>query len=271
MYTKLIRAPRAPWERTLWRIELNQLKGQFSNMPKLGEMTIQKPATFFMYKLVELHNNLFLGILGIGFFVIFLLYRLVINYSNVLYTVNRPVAQVRHNTVLEFVWTLLPCIFLIILARPSLSILAAMDGQVKSPLVVKVIGNQWYWVYEFGPSQEYFQSEGFEFESRMILDEDLDEASLRLLTVDKSLFLPTKTNITLYISSYDVLHSWTIPAFGVKLDACPGRLNRVNLNIARIGVYYGQCSEICGTNHAFMPIVVKAVSLEQFWNWVKSH
>jgi heme/copper-type cytochrome/quinol oxidase subunit 2 len=298
IYTKKISSSRAPWERTLWRIDLNTMlklnsKQNFNNMPFVGQVTLQKPATFIMYKLVELHNNLFIAIVCIGLLVFFLLHWIILNYAHISGVlietkwfkigcpdiilpyvseeniINRPVSKFRHNTWLEFYWTLLPCIFLIVLGKPSLSLLMAMDESVESPLSIKIIGNQWYWIYEYGPSFKG-NSTGFEFESRMILEEDLSYKALRLLSVDKRMILPINVNIDLYISSYDVLHSWAVPAFGIKVDACPGRLNKTSLNIALDGVYYGQCSEICGTNHAFMPIVVKAVKFEEFASWVEA-
>lgn len=160
------------------------------------------------------------------------------------------------NQVLEFVWTVLPLMVLVFLAFPSIRILYLMD-EIKSPLLsCKILGHQWFWSYEY---RDFFE---INFDSYIIFN------YVRLLEVDNSFVLPAGVKIRLLISSVDVLHSWTVPAFGVKVDSIPGRLNQLNFTINRLGVYFGQCSEICGVNHSFMPIIVEVVPVSWFEIWL---
>jgi cytochrome c oxidase subunit II len=172
--------------------------------------------------------------------------------------------QTQHNTFLEIIWTIFPCVILLLIAIPSFSLLYAIEDFNVIESTIKVIGNQWYWSYEF-------PGNGFEktFDSVMISEIDL-ENGLRLLEVDNRLVLPIEKQIRVFITSTDVLHSWAVPSLGIKMDACPGRLNQVALWINRKGVYYGQCSEICGINHSFMPIVIQAVDETTFFEWFLS-
>jgi cytochrome c oxidase subunit 2 len=155
-----------------------------------------------------------------------------------------------------------PCVVLLLIAIPSFSLLYAIEDFTTIECSIKVIGNQWYWTYEI-------PGDGFEkvFDSVMIPETDHPKKGLRLLEVDNRLVLPVETQLRLFITSTDVLHSWAVPSLGVKMDACPGRLNQVALWINRTGTYYGQCSEICGINHSFMPIVVSAVDPIDFFKW----
>nr|YP_009166992.1 cytochrome c oxidase subunit II [Choloepus hoffmanni]ALC79275.1 cytochrome c oxidase subunit II [Choloepus hoffmanni]ALF62873.1 cytochrome c oxidase subunit II [Choloepus hoffmanni] len=164
----------------------------------------------------------------------------------------------------ETVWTVLPAIILILIALPSLRILYMTD-EVNNPLLtVKTIGHQWYWSYE------YTDYEDLSFDSYMIPTYDLKPGELRLLEVDNRVILPMEMSIRMLISSEDVLHSWAIPSLGLKTDAIPGRLNQATLTSSRPGLYYGQCSEICGSNHSFMPIVLELIPLKHFENWSSS-
>ena len=149
------------------------------------------------------------------------------------------------------------------IAIPSFSLLYAVEDFTVIESTIKVIGNQWYWSYEI-PSYNNYEKI---FDSVMVPEVDLHEGYLRLLEVDNRLFLPIEKQLRLLITSTDVLHSWAVPSLGVKMDAVPGRLNQVSLWINRTGVYYGQCSEICGINHSFMPIVIEATELEHFLKW----
>nr|YP_009368130.1 cytochrome c oxidase subunit 2 [Lepilemur milanoii]ADP68183.1 cytochrome c oxidase subunit 2 [Lepilemur milanoii] len=162
----------------------------------------------------------------------------------------------------ETVWTILPAVILILIALPSLRILYMMDEITTPSLTVKTLGHQWYWSYE------YTDYENLCFDSYMVPLLDLKPGDLRLLEVDNRVTLPTEMSIRMLISSEDVLHSWTVPSLGVKTDAIPGRLNQVTLMTSRPGIYYGQCSEICGANHSFMPIVLELVSLKHFEEWL---
>lgn len=165
---------------------------------------------------------------------------------------------------LETVWTVVPAIILIFIALPSLQLLYLMD-EVKNPsLTIKAIGHQWYWSYEYADYRE------LEFDSYMIPTTELATGKPRLLEVDNRLVLPSKTPIRVLVSSADVLHSWAIPSLGIKMDAVPGRLNQVKFFISRCGLFYGQCSEICGANHRFMPIVIEAIKFSSFEKWVSN-
>nr|YP_009368143.1 cytochrome c oxidase subunit 2 [Lepilemur betsileo]ADM47259.1 cytochrome oxidase subunit II [Lepilemur mustelinus]ADP68196.1 cytochrome c oxidase subunit 2 [Lepilemur betsileo]AII98216.1 cytochrome c oxidase subunit II [Lepilemur mustelinus]AII98565.1 cytochrome c oxidase subunit II [Lepilemur mustelinus]AII98886.1 cytochrome c oxidase subunit II [Lepilemur mustelinus] len=162
----------------------------------------------------------------------------------------------------EMVWTILPAVILILIALPSLRILYMMDEITTPSLTLKTMGHQWYWSYE------YTDYENLNFDSYMIPLSDLKPGELRLLEVDNRVALPTEMSIRMLISSEDVLHSWTVPSLGVKTDAIPGRLNQVTLMTSRPGIYYGQCSEICGANHSFMPIALELVPLKYFEEWL---
>nr|BCM94562.1 cytochrome oxidase subunit 2 [Ceramaster japonicus] len=165
---------------------------------------------------------------------------------------------------LETIWTLIPAIILVFIALPSLQLLYLMD-EVNNPfLTIKAIGHQWYWSYEYADYRE------LEFDSYMIQTPDLTTGKPRLLEVDNRLTLPAQTPIRALVSSADVLHSWTIPSLGIKMDAVPGRLNQINFFISRCGIFYGQCSEICGANHSFMPIVIESVNFSSFENWISN-
>uniref|UniRef100_UPI0030DDDFFE cytochrome c oxidase subunit II n=1 Tax=Henricia reniossa TaxID=2053902 RepID=UPI0030DDDFFE len=163
---------------------------------------------------------------------------------------------------LETIWTIIPALILIFIALPSLQLLYLMD-EVSTPfLTLKAIGHQWYWSYEYADYRE------LEFDSYMIPTDELNNGEPRLLNVDNRIILPSQTPIRVLVSSSDVLHSWTIPSLGVKMDAVPGRLNQVNFFLSRCGIFYGQCSEICGANHSFMPIVIESTNFNNFENWV---
>nr|YP_010758139.1 cytochrome c oxidase subunit II [Macroscelides micus]WEW63449.1 cytochrome c oxidase subunit II [Macroscelides micus] len=164
----------------------------------------------------------------------------------------------------ETVWTILPAIILIMIALPSLRILYMMDEISNPMMTIKTMGHQWYWSYEYS---DYID---LNFDSYMIPTNELAPGDFRLLEVDNRVVLPMEVPIRVLISSEDVLHSWAIPTLGVKTDAIPGRLNQTTLSSMRPGLYYGQCSEICGSNHSFMPIVLEMVPLKHFYNWSTS-
>nr|QOP62910.1 cytochrome c oxidase subunit 2 [Synallactes sp. Y30071] len=166
---------------------------------------------------------------------------------------------------LETIWTIIPAIVLIFLALPSLQLLYLMD-EVNNPfLTIKAIGHQWYWSYE------YTDYHNIEFDSYMIPTSDLENGQPRLLGVDNRLVLPFQNPIRILISSADVLHSWAVPSLGIKMDAVPGRLNQTSFLINRTGLFFGQCSEICGANHSFMPIVIESVPFNSFETWISNN
>nr|YP_010400335.1 cytochrome c oxidase subunit II [Mancinella alouina]UQS76034.1 cytochrome c oxidase subunit 2 [Mancinella alouina] len=165
---------------------------------------------------------------------------------------------------IETIWTIIPAVILVFLALPSLRLLYLLDEVGNCSLSVKTIGHQWYWSYE------YSDFPSIEFDSYMIPSNELEPGDFRLLEVDHRMVLPTQTDIRVLVTSADVIHSWTVPSLGVKVDAVPGRLNQLGFFIKYPGVFYGQCSEICGANHSFMPIVVEAIPLKNFMEWVVS-
>ena len=163
----------------------------------------------------------------------------------------------------------MPSIILAIIAIPSLALLYSLDEVTDPAITIKAVGHQWYWSYEYS-DYNTSQNESIAFDSYMIPEDDLTEGQLRLLEVDNPIYLPVDTHVRVLITSEDVLHCWAVPSLAIKVDACPGRLNQTSLFIKREGTYYGQCSEICGVNHGFMPICVKAVPLEDYISWVSS-
>jgi cytochrome c oxidase subunit 2 len=167
-----------------------------------------------------------------------------------------------HSQNLEIFWTIVPALILLSIAYPSFNLLYSLDDLSDPLLTVKIVGHQWYWSYEF-LDLDFLEER--EFDAYMVPTDDLTLGEFRLLTTDNYLTLPKSAPIKLLVTSADVLHCWTIPSFGVKIDACPGRLNEISLYVKRCGLYFGQCSEICGVNHGFMPIMVKVVPLS---DWV---
>nr|YP_009468714.1 cytochrome c oxidase subunit II [Euzophera pyriella]AVA29537.1 cytochrome c oxidase subunit II [Euzophera pyriella] len=167
--------------------------------------------------------------------------------------------------VIELIWTILPAITLIFIALPSLRLLYLLD-ELNNPLItLKCIGHQWYWSYE------YSDFNNIEFDSYMIPVNDLNMNNFRLLDVDNRIILPMNNQIRILVTATDVIHSWTIPSLGIKIDANPGRLNQTNFFMNRPGLFYGQCSEICGANHSFMPIVIESIPIKNFINWINNY
>nr|YP_010693572.1 cytochrome c oxidase subunit II [Scolytoplatypus sinensis]WCB99763.1 cytochrome c oxidase subunit 2 [Scolytoplatypus sinensis] len=166
--------------------------------------------------------------------------------------------------LIELIWTILPAIILIFIALPSLRLLYILDESQNSTLTIKTIGHQWFWSYE------YSDYKNIKFNSYMIPTNELDMTKFRLLEVDNRLIIPFNSQVRLLITSSDVIHSWTIPSLGIKIDGTPGRLNQSNFFINRTGLFFGQCSEICGANHSFMPIVLESISTNNFLKWINS-
>jgi cytochrome c oxidase subunit 2 len=239
----------------------------FVDLPHYGQMNLHHPVTETMDKLVDLHNLLLVLISIITVFVLALLVYVMVRFR----ASRNPVpSQVTHNTVLEIAWTVVPIIILIVIAIPSFKLLYFMDHTTEPGLTVKITGKQWNWQYEY-PDHK------IEFEAFMVKEADwakLSDAEKvrrpRLLAVDNELVVPVNTNVRFYVTSTDVMHSWAVPAFGVKNDAIIGRLNEGWFNVRKLGLYYGQCSQICGSGHAYMPIAVRVVSKDAFDKWVAS-
>jgi len=250
-----------------------------SDAAKPWQLGFQDPATPTMEGIINFHHDLMFFIVAISVFVMWLLFRCLYLYSTEETLVVPKDGEgkladakvlsegVYHNTFIEIVWTIVPALILAVIAVPSFALLYSLEELVEPTLTVKVTGNQWYWSYEYSNCKNPDLSEhidGKKFDSYMIPTEDLEEGNLRLLEVDNRLLLPVKTHISVIVTASDVLHCWAVPSLGVKVDACPGRLNQTSMFIKREGTFYGQCSEICGVNHGFMPIVVDGVSMYDF-------
>jgi len=207
----------------------------------------------------DFHNLLLVIITAISIFVLLLLIYVVVRFNR---KANPNPSKTSHNTVIEIVWTVVPIMILIAIAVPSFNLLYKGDRIENADMTLKAIGYQWYWGYE------YVDEDELAFEAVMLEDDELKEGQPRLLATDNIIVLPIDTNIRLLVTAEDVLHSWAMPAFGVKLDAVPGRLNETWMRIEKEGMYYGQCSELCGARHGFMPIAVKAVSKEDYKKWL---
>lgn len=228
-------------------------------IPKPWEIGFQPAATPVMESLASMHNLLLGIIFTIGIFVTLLLGYTMWRFNE---KRNSTPSKVSHNTFIEIVWTLVPVLVLVLIGVPSLKLLFFSDRIEDAEVTVKAIGRQWYWTYEF-------PDHNIEFDSRMIADEDLQPGQLRLLEVDNPIVVPVGKAVRLLVTSDNVIHSFAVPAFGVKKDAVPGRLNETWFKVNKEGTYYGQCSELCGTKHGFMPIAVKVVSQEEFDTWLK--
>jgi cytochrome c oxidase subunit 2 len=237
--------------------------------PEAWQAELSEPASITMEGILIFNNHLLFLLIVITLFVGWLLYNTIFFYEEFNNKFN---SKFVHSKGLEIVWTTIPAIILLTLSTPSFTLLYAMDEISEPELTLKILGHQWFWSYEIldfnscKKNQKSFKLVCY----MMVLDGIPKEKQgyFRLLETNRRLILPTNTHLRLLVSAADVLHSWTIPSFGLKVDACPGRLNQVNLFIKRAGLFYGQCSEICGVNHGFMPIVVVAMPTTQFHHYV---
>lgn len=232
---------------------------------KTSQLLFQDPATIIMEGVWLFNLHLLFVIIGIVLFVGWLLTLIIVNF---LEFSSFYVASFNHSSIIEIVWTSVPAFILLSLASPSFSLLYSLDEISHPELTLKILGHQWYWSYEISDFNSCSKTQHLKYSCYMltgkILKENTKLGRLRVLETNKQVALPTNTHLRLLITAVDVLHSWTIPSFGVKVDACPGRLNQANLFIKRCGLFFGQCSEICGVNHGFMPIVVLSVPSSQF-------
>lgn len=242
------------------------LKNVLCDAGKDWGLGLQEPTTPIQEGIIAFHNDLMCVMVFVSSFVSFILYRIIWNYEERRSTSR---SERVHGTLIEVIWTVTPGLILCLVAVPSFTLLYAVDEVIEPGLTVKVIGKQWYWTYEY--SDVDGEENGLEYDSYMLNEDDLEEGELRLLEVDNRLILPVETHVRLIVTASDVLHSFAVPSFGVKMDACPGRLNEVSLFVKREGVYYGQCSELCGVNHAFMPICVEVVSIPVYLEWISEN
>nr|YP_010334337.1 cytochrome c oxidase subunit II [Polypedates impresus]UNH90285.1 cytochrome c oxidase subunit 2 [Polypedates impresus] len=223
-------------------------------MAQPTQFGLQDAASPIMEELIHFHDHTLMAVLLISTLVLYIIITLM---TSKLFSTNMTDAQ-----EIEMVWTIMPAVILIVIALPSLRILYLMD-EVSSPdLTVKTVGHQWYWTYE------YSDFDNIGFDSYMLPTKDLNPGLFRLLEVDNRMVIPTGTLTRILVTADDVLHSWALPSLGIKTDAIPGRLTQASILVAHPGVYYGQCSEICGANHSFMPIVVEALPVLDFLPWI---
>jgi cytochrome c oxidase subunit 2 len=245
-----------------------------------------------MEGIVDLHNYIFFYLILILVFVLWMFSSIIIafflNYrypSKVKYLTSYrkdllATNKIVHGSVLEIIWTITPSFILILIAVPSFGLLYAMDEVLNPSITFKAIGHQWYWSYEYSDysyvvlhedNTSDYVSRIVAFDSNMVYEDELKLGEERLLTTDNAVVLPTDTHIRIIVTAQDVLHSWAVPSLGIKIDAVPGRLNQGFIFIKREGVFLGQCSELCGVNHGFMPIVIKAVDFDSYVSWIRDN
>jgi cytochrome c oxidase subunit 2 len=234
----------------------------FASEPLPWQHTYQPAATPVMEQVEELHRFLMLMMSGVVAVVLGLLAYVCLRFNA---KANPTPATFTHNVTIEIIWTLIPVIMLIIIAIPSFRTLHYAEKIPTADLTVKVVGNQWYWSYA------YPDHGNFGFDSYMIEDDKLQAGQRRLLEVDNRIVIPAGKTVRFLITAADVLHSFAVPAFGIKTDAVPGKVNETWVKVDKPGVYYGQCSELCGVNHGYMPIAVEVVSEAEFEAWVQTH
>ena len=231
-----------------------------ADQPRDWQLGFQDAASQSMYEIVSFHNSILLPIIiAISVFVLFLMAYACFRFRE---SRNPNPSKTTHNVAIEVLWTLIPCLILIVMAVPSFKILYSQDTIPKADVTIKAIGYQWYWGYEY-------PDENIIFDSYMIEDKDLLPGQPRLLAVDNEVIVPVNKVVKVLITANDVLHAWALPAFGVKRDAMPGRVNETWFKADRVGTFYGQCSELCGIKHAFMPITVKVVTDEEYQEWLE--
>ena len=231
-----------------------------AGQPRDWQMGFQPAASTTMERIADFHNLLMVIISLITVFVVLLLLYVMVRFSE---RRNPVPSKTTHNTLIEVLWTTVPVIILVIIAIPSFKLLYYSDRIEDADMTVKAIGHQWYWSYEYPDHGD------FTFDGIMLSDDERKAGQPRLLATDNLVVLPVDTNIRLLVTADDVLHNFALPAFGIKLDANPGKINETWVRITREGTFYGQCSEICGTGHSYMPIAIKAVSKVAFDEWVE--
>ncbi len=230
--------------------------------PEEWQLSFQKAGSPLMQRLIDFHDFVFWIITAITVFVFLLLAYVCVRFSA---KNNKKPSTTTHNSALEVAWTLIPVLLLIVIAIPSFRLLYDQNDFSKIDMTIKATGYTWYWSYE------YPDHDDIAFDSIMLQDDELEEGQPRLLSTDYQLVVPVNTNVKMQITSdpSGVIHSWAVPSLGVKMDAIPGRLNETYFSIKEPGMYYGQCSELCGIGHGFMPISIKAVTAEEFALWVE--
>jgi cytochrome c oxidase subunit 2 len=228
--------------------------------PSPWQIGLQQSASPVMDNIIWFHDFLLYIITGIAGFVLVLLVVVMVRFNA---RTNPIPSRTTHNTLIEIAWTLIPIVILMFIAVPSFKLLFFQLNVPPADLTVKATGKQWYWSYSYPDNGQ------FEFDSLMLKEDERKEGQPRLLAVDNEMVVPVNKTVRVITTGSDVIHSFAVPSFGIKIDAVPGRINETWFTATREGVYYGQCSELCGKNHAFMPIAVRAVSEQAFSAWVE--
>ena len=237
----------------------------FCDSPKPWGIYFQDSATPQMEALIELHDYITFYLAIILFSVVWILFSIIINFLSSRHPISNK--YLSHGTLIELIWTLTPTLILILIGFPSFKFLYLMDEVTDPSLTLFVNGHQWYWSYEY-PAFLSDENENLEFDSYLVAESDLKKGALRMLEVDNRVILPEITHTRFIITSGDVIHSYACPSLGIKCDAYPGRLNQTSVLINRKGLFFGQCSEICGILHSSMPIVIESISLEKYLAWL---
>lgn len=277
----------------------------YLDFPISGQIGFQDAGTAIMQGIINLHHHIFCLIIMVLIFVGLIFFETYqfsywkkvtplvvlgngqeqnkIKLSNTIYFIKKLKTSynlnVSHGVLLEIIWTIIPSLILLAIVGPSFALLYAMDAFVDPSITVKVLAHQWYWSYEYSDffqkpiyneinNNKYYVNLNYNFDSYMVATSDLKKGDLRLLEVDNALYLPTYSRLRLDVTSDDVMHSFAVPSLGIKIDAIPGRLNIAYAEILREGIYFGQCSELCGVNHGFMPIKVVAVNYSNYINYI---
>ena len=231
------------------------------------QLGFQDPASPVMEEIISFHHYVMVYLVFIAFGVTYVMAETTRVFSKGKKFISHK--YLIHGTFIEIIWTITPAVILVLIAFPSFKLIYLIDEVIDAAITIKVVGHQWYWSYEYS---DYADQDGqsIEFDAYMIPTADLEEGDLRLLEVDNQLVVPVDTHIRCILTAADVIHCWAVPSLGVKLDCIPGRLNQTSFLANREGIFYGQCSEICGANHAFMPIVVKAVKLDEYCTHIET-
>src|ERR1700710_1393268 len=246
---------------------LNIISPVWNDAPEPWQLGFQDGASPSYEGIVELHDQIMFYLVIILLGVSWVLSSVILNFNS---NSNKIVHKYHnHGTLIELIWTITPALILIAIAFPSFKLLYLMDEVMSPSMTIKVVGHQWYWTYQYS---DFVNDDGdsIEFDSYMVPETDLEEGQLRLLEVDNRVVVPVDTHIRFIVTGADVIHDFAVPSLGLKIDCTPGRLNQTSVLVQREGTYYGQCSELCGVYHGFMPICVEAVSLEKYLSWLDS-
>jgi len=238
------------------------------DVPVNYQIGFQDPSSPVMEEIISFHNytSIYISLILVGVF--WMIFEILFSFKKTRRFISHK--YLVHGTFIEIVWTITPAIILVLIAYPSFKLLYLIDEVLAPALTIKAIGHQWYWSYEYSDYATSQEGLAISFDSYLVPEESLEFGAFRMLEVDNRILIPVDHHVRVVITAADVLHSWAVPSLGVKLDAVPGRLNQTSFIANRTGVFYGQCSEICGFGHAAMPIVVEAVDLGAYCAYIDS-